>query len=590
MANLQESTLGSVIDIITGIWSAVKDTKSDVDNKKVKSLVTKLAGGGGGAFRGSISSRANGLVMTFPVLMSTAISPDTALMVSKAIERKMVVMLQMLFASEIVAYDKEASMADVISRYYTNIDLDSFNVDDVMRLMDATPESFKSRIGWQEAVFQSQLNDLGKILNEASIAIMNQPVYEENIEESSISEYMIDGNGVYREALNEARNKNKNKNNKNNNGNNNINRNSNIQGDSMVFNLDPFDQDIINRLFADTGQPSPKATAGGALVDNDDLQDLLNAYNAAIKTQDRDNQKAWQDFQKKMQKKGYKIDKDRIQIDRDKLGLERDKYNLDMDRFGLEKDRFEITRAQFDLERDRYRHQIAADRTDFFKKQLLASDIKKANEMVPAMLAVDIHIQTNGDPIRGTGIIGVKTRMVGVDSFDIIDRIASKSESKANLFNLIRATTGETKMLKDFILNIDRAKVDAVARSKRGSSNPMWKVLERRANKQAIKRKMSKQNDASPITSLIMTVEEAEELKKMHHIDLNNPIIANDLLDSYNLMCLGIVDESAEVVKFLWDGEMPQFEALSFTALEKEDQNGAGMNKKIINLMADLRR
>ena len=589
MANLQESTLGSVIDIITGIWSAVKDTKSDIDNKKVKSLVTKLAGGGGGAFRGSISSRANGLVMTFPVLMSTAISPDTALMVSKAIERKMVVMLQMLFASEIVAYDKEASISDVIARYYDGIDLDSFNVDDVMRLMDATPKSFQSRIGWQETVFQSKLDDLGKILNEASIAIMNQPVYEENIEESSISEYMIDGNGVYREALNEARNKNKNNNNKNNNGNNNRNRNSNVQRDSMVFNTEPFDQDIIDRLFADTGQPSPTA-AGGALIDNEDFQDFLNAYNAAIKTQEKDDQKAWQDFQTNMQILGYRLDKDRVELDNKKFGLDQQKFDLEKDKHKLDKARLTITRQQFELERKRYKNQIAIDRTDFFKKQLLASDIKKANEMVPAMLAVDIHIQTNGDPIRGTGIIGVKTRMVGVDSFDIIDRIASKSESKANLFNLIRATTGETKMLKDFILNIDRAKVDAVARSKRGSSNPMWKVLERRANKQAIKRKMSKQNDASPITSLIMTVEEAEELKKMHHIDLNNPIIANDLLDSYNLMCLGIVDESAEVVKFLWDGEMPQFEALSFTALEKEDQNGAGMNKKIINLMADLRR
>ena len=75
----------------------------------------------------------------------------------------------------------------------------------------------------------------------------------------------------------------------------------------------------------------------------------------------------------------------------------------------------------------------------------------------------------------------------------------------------------------------------------------------------------------------------------MYAIDLNNISIANDMLEAYNLMGLAIVDESAEVVKFLWDGEMTGFEPMSFLAMEKEDRDGGGMYKKVINLMAQNR-
>ena len=225
-------------------------------------------------------------------------------------------------------------------------------------------------------------------------------------------------------------------------------------------------------------------------------------------------------------------------------------------------------------------------RVDFMKKQLLDSDVKKANEMVPAMLVVDFYLAGSGDTIKGTGIVGIKTRIIPVESAEVVDRISSKSKAKAGLVNLIRATTGETKFMKDFILNIDRAKVDAVARSKRGSVNPMWRVLERRANKQSLRKALAQHNDASPITTLVITSEEVEYLKKTQAIDLNNVAIANDMLEAYNLMGLAIVDESAEVVKFLWDGEMNTFEPVSFLALEKEDREGGSTYKKVINLMA----
>lgn len=223
---------------------------------------------------------------------------------------------------------------------------------------------------------------------------------------------------------------------------------------------------------------------------------------------------------------------------------------------------------------------------DIVKNQLLDSDVKKANELVPTMMIVNF-ISTNYDePIENQLVVGVKAKIYPVDSVDLLNRIKIKNHDKNGMLKFIRATTREISFLKDFMFAIEKAKIDALSQSKRGSSSKLWKILERRAVKSKIRRSLGQTNDASAISTLVLTQEEVEYLKKTENIDIENPGVIRPIMEAYNLMGVCIVDESMEVAKFIFDTGDDIYENLSFNHLERENNNG--LDRKVINLMTKM--
>ena len=229
------------------------------------------------------------------------------------------------------------------------------------------------------------------------------------------------------------------------------------------------------------------------------------------------------------------------------------------------------------------------DVNDIYRNQLLDSDVKKANELIPTMMTVRfISVDPDAGAIPETIILGVKCKIYPIDTPDIINRIVVKNQDKNGLLNLVKATTREISFLKDFVFAIDKAKIDALSQSRRGSSSKLWKVLERRSIKSKIKRGLMLRNDASAITSLCISQETVEMLKKMHNLNVEIPAIINPIMDAYNLMAIIIVDESLEVTKWIWDTGDDMFELVSFNNLEKEASDSS--YKKVVNLMTKIVR
>lgn len=233
---------------------------------------------------------------------------------------------------------------------------------------------------------------------------------------------------------------------------------------------------------------------------------------------------------------------------------------------------------------------IDKNNQEYFKRCLLDNDVKKCNELVPSLLIIRFQ-DCDNDPNPNVGfanaVVGVKAKLIPLDSFEIIDKIFVKHSDKNTLLKLVRVTTREISFFKDFLFAIDKAKIDALSNSRRGSNNRIWKTLERRANKSALRKALRTSNDASAITSLVITSEEVAYMKKNYNIDLDNPSIAKGIMESYNLLSLEIVDESLETVKFLFDGD-GMYETLSFNSLERE--SGDSMYKKVITLMSKMNR
>lgn len=227
------------------------------------------------------------------------------------------------------------------------------------------------------------------------------------------------------------------------------------------------------------------------------------------------------------------------------------------------------------------------DNLNYLKDQLLDNDVKKSNELVPTTMVVNFISNDKTKPVATQIVIGVKAKMYPVDSLDITNRLVIKKKDKNILMNFVRSTTREISFVKDFLFAIDRAKMDALGQSKKGSSNKLWKILERRSMKSKFNRSVGRNNDAAAITTLIISQEEVEYIKKMNNIDFGNPATSRQIMETMNFMGFVVTNEADETADFLFDTGDDIFETIPYRNLERESQNNDF--KKIVSLMSKMR-
>lgn len=294
-------------------------------------------------------------------------------------------------------------------------------------------------------------------------------------------------------------------------------------------------------------------------------------------------------------------------IDKTVLGmvleeLKQSNYTLpdDIKETGI--DEYKIIPASITGYKDRIIHEADADKTiesgaktieSIYKVHnttVLDTEYKKANELMPTTMVVNfIQKGEGGSPsMTQTAVIGVKAKVYPVSSMDICNRITSKLEDKNVLNSFIRATTNEIGFFRDFLFAIDKAKIDAKSYGKSASSNKLWKVLERRSIKSKFRRSLKMSNDATAITTLILTENDVDYIKTNKGIDLYNVSFARKLLDAYNFMGICIMNEATEVVSILYDTGDDNYERLTFSNLEREASDSS--YKKMVNLLTKMNR
>lgn len=413
----------------------------------------------------SISRASKDLVMSFPVLCDSSIDPRTASMICKAIERKAVTMLQLLFAS--CQFNGESGR-EILKQWHNNIDNGDLSLDDYLGILDGLSESCDS------------VKDR-KMLNEAVSLIRTE-----------------------------------------------------MRNGTTSYPISSFSETSVNDYKVNTH-------FGHTMVTEDVYDNLRNHPD--------------RDFVLRMTDSKY-ANHDRIR--------------------------------NYNLRRDTELRQSTDSDTTFLTRQLLDNDVKKCNELVPSLMIVKFNSKVgDGTVVTNQFVAGVKARLIPVDSYDIIERINSKNKDRAGLLNFIRATTKEISFVKDYLLAIDKAKIDAKNNSIRNRSGRIWKTLEKRSTRSVFKRLTGRGNDAACITTLVISQQVANTLKKEYNVNIADVKTASSIMDAYNLLCVVIVDESTEVARFLFDGDS-YYEDLSFNSLERE--SGDGSYKKVINLLSKMNR
>jgi hypothetical protein len=498
---IHETFLRDVVDVINSV--------KDFDEVEWIKNKNKL---------GSIAKRASNLILVFPVVVSNSLSIQTASLISKAIERKCVALLRILFAS--INMTSMNSLEDYISQFHTNISK-GLTMDEFITVVDKLSEAGEIEISDRDA-YEMVKEDMKNINFYLSTAL----------NEVSLNDYecYTNRNG----ELNITPKK--------------------IQLEGNVTDIKQAADDL-KKMYATYNARERRIEK--------DLEDIIPK---AMDTVDA----AWEDITR-VQKANALQQKEL-----------RDANNALRKQLKVTADKLD-NRAKADAKAS------LKDTVDYFTKQLLPQDVAKANELMPTLVTVNFTtVDTNsGVKNTATGIIGVKAKLYPVDSMEIITRISSKYSTNNTLFNLVRASTREISFFKDFAFAIDKAKIDAINMAKKSDNSSMFKLLERRATKNKFS-SLLKKNDASPITSLVLSQEEVEYLKKYHNTDMEKSYITRTILESYNLMDIVIADESLEVARFLFDDGDGIFETMTFDSLEKEAKDSS--YKKVINLMSKINR
>lgn len=504
-----ESVVRDIVDILTSLkdYDEVQFINNAKSNRSFK----------------SITSATKDLILTFPILVSTDIDPENAIMLAKAQEKKMASLLHILFTAICVKNNED--VLDYVKKFHSNLGNMDSTLDDYADSLDKLATTFGESYNQTLQIDKDVLNTVLEDLKESNY------VLPDDVKESSLESFKIVPGyrtGMKDIIIQEARY-------------NNADVSFNNQKDASAFIAQrglSLDYDINN---LDNDYPNGSNFPDGTTANNVTKSHIRSAF-AYYKTKE--------DPQERINK---------------------------------------TLKDKFDSKNNKDYADYMKNMAEFHGKTVLNNEYKKANELQPTMMVINFmrHSKESGDSIN-TAVIGIKTKIYPVSSTDICNRLSSKLDDKNILTNFIRATTNEIAFFRDFLFAIDSAKIDAKSYGRNATSNKLWKVLERRSQKSKFRRSLKKYNDATAITTLVLSENDAEYLNKIYNIDIFKISNTRKILDAYNFMCICILNQSTEVASILYDTGDDTFEMIPFSGLEREASDNS--YKKMVNLLSKVSR
>ncbi len=476
---------------------------------------------------GSISQYSKNLVMTFPVLCDNTLSPETASMISKANERNITTMLQLLFtAMNIEANDG----MKVIAKIHKNISV-GMDVAEVADKMDQIGTRAKMYgLSGLDIFAKESAQAVTDMVNELKFKKYNNCFPVNSLNEESLARFSI--NKTYRGT---------------------IVKEANGPDPTQVRDIVQYVYKIISDEYN-----YPRQTGGTPYED----------YYKYVKSPE---------FSGKIDEIISTLDMNVNITDKQRAEIEkeiRDRVENDLEN-RLKQSNIDINKLK-----------SAELMSNIGTAKLVDTDVKKANELQPTVIQVN-YSQKNeaGEFELRSFLAGIKSRLIPVTSTDIVERLIAKNKTKINFLNFIRATTGEIKFFKDFLFAIDQAKLDSKNAVKKGEAAAIWNCLSNRAVKNTNSKLKKLGNDASAITVLVLSQETVNYMKNVHKFDLEKMNNTKMICDAYNLMGIMIADESIEVLKVYYVGNN-NYEQIAYSYLEREAKNND--YKKMINLFGKM--
>ena len=211
---------------------------------------------------------------------------------------------------------------------------------------------------------------------------------------------------------------------------------------------------------------------------------------------------------------------------------------------------------------------------------ITSSDIKKANDMMPTVLEIQIEM---GDKMKTTSIVvGVQCIAHLIPTDEMMYFIGRSVKEDSLIFRAIQWTTGEIRFFKDFLFSIDRIKAEA--RSVKSQSSKWWRRLRGMASSNRI-RSFFNMHKFIPNATIVMSMNEVETLKNTQGVDLFNSDTVRSIMRNFFLLGFVIIDDIDEIT-YIFDEETGDYRNYSFSALKRETSSRSDVDlKSLISLV-----
>lgn len=213
--------------------------------------------------------------------------------------------------------------------------------------------------------------------------------------------------------------------------------------------------------------------------------------------------------------------------------------------------------------------------------KLVDTEVKRSNNVEPTMMDINLLVgdSENGKVTKAKILIGIKAIAHLVRTHEVVENMVSAIVNKRFLFKLIKLTTGEISFFKDFFLNLEKNKKEAID-SARNKSSVWWRALKNRAASSRFRNFLRIARQLPPNATLVISMEEAELLKNKYDIDLFGKHKNNlrSIMQEYFLLTVAVVNEAAELVHFYFDGD-DSWQMYTFAELKKEKSSGKDIQK-----------
>lgn len=197
----------------------------------------------------------------------------------------------------------------------------------------------------------------------------------------------------------------------------------------------------------------------------------------------------------------------------------------------------------------------------------------------PTFIQVEVPYIANAGPNKSGEVKTVKVQMgfegvvryVDVDEF--VTRIGN-FDSNRFFKNFIKLSKGEISFMGDFLLEMDRLKIEAKSQA---TSNKLWKTLELMNRKRDIFVK------SFPFTTFVISDEVADRIKERYMIDTENERQIKALMESFFAFAFYEVNTGTNVVKVMKDGDA-MYKTLTLDDIERNTTKVERKLKELIKI------
>jgi hypothetical protein len=201
-------------------------------------------------------------------------------------------------------------------------------------------------------------------------------------------------------------------------------------------------------------------------------------------------------------------------------------------------------------------------------------EIKKANELTPTQVSVDLQYHDEGGKeINRKITFGVKCVAHLIESNDIEYYLPNSVITRTPIMRAIQWTTGEIKFFRDFMFAIDEIKKTAVKGNNKGGFwwrrlQQLSKISKGRASILPFAKDPKNVKKPIPTSTMVISKENVDGIRNRHGIDiLAKPAFVDKIMTNFFLMTFVIVDESIETV-YIYNDDTKDFSTFSFKSLE----------------------